>query len=115
MAKAKVDFTQVLLQHGERIGLGVAGGLAALLVATGLFLPDSGFFSGSPDQKAKDLLGPSEQLEAQMRSAQPTESDLPPKTAAELIVKLEKDPLLADKYRLAGLVPEDNVGALGRR
>ncbi len=48
MAKSKVDFKQVLLQHGERIGIGVAGALAGLMIVMSLFWPGSGVFSGSP-------------------------------------------------------------------
>src|SRR4051812_26521018 len=115
MAKPKVDFTQVLIKHGERIGLGVAGSLAALLVLTGLFWPDSGLFSGSPDDKAKALKGPADTLENQMRTATPTEADLPGKYTESAIVSFDAKSLLAANYPQSGLVPEDNMGALGRR
>jgi hypothetical protein len=115
MAKSKIDFKQVLLQHGERFGLAVAGGLAALLVGMSLFMPGKGFFSGSPNEKAKVLIDKTNQVENTMRTAEPGDNDKPDAGAKKNIVDLETDPINGSKYMVKALTTPDNTGTLGRK
>jgi hypothetical protein len=60
MAKMKFDFKQFLMQKGERVGLGVALGLMAVLVLLGIF----GALSAS--SPAKDLSKAADELQASL-------------------------------------------------
>lgn len=117
MAKSKGNFQQLLLQHGERIGLSVAGLLTVVLVVTSLFLPGSGVFSGSPEEKAKVLENTT--MAVQNRLTDPTnvpsEADKPSKDSDKKLVALEMKPIDGDQYQLAQLAPVDNTGAQGRK
>lgn len=117
MAKSKVDFKQVLMQHGERIGLGIAALLALGLIATSLFMPGSGVFSGSPDEKAKILEEKANAVQARLSDPNnvPGEADKPSKDSDKKLVALEMKTIDGEKFRLARLVPEDNSGAQGRK
>lgn len=117
MAKSKVDFKQVLMQHGERIGLGIAALLALGLIATSLFMPGSGVFSGSPDEKAKILEEKANAVQARLSDPNnvPGEADKPSKDSDKKLVALEMKTIEGEKFRLARLVPEDNSGAQGRK
>jgi hypothetical protein len=116
MAKSKVDFQQVLLQHGERIGIGVAGGIAALLVGLSLFMPGKGFFSGSPSARAKDLDDVSARVDQKLRDPNnlPGEADKPP-PADDKLQALDRRPTNAADHQLASLVTIEEGGSLGRR
>lgn len=116
MAKSKLDFQQVLLRHGERIGLGLAGGVTALLVVLSLFMPNKGFFSGSPSARAKDLDGVSTLVDQKLRDPNnlPGESDKPP-PAGDKLQALNREPVNAAEHRMASVVNVENSGSLGRR
>ncbi|MFO0845347.1 MAG: hypothetical protein U0797_23680 [Gemmataceae bacterium] len=116
MAKSKVDFQQILLQHGERIGLGMAGGITALLVGLSLFMPGKGFFSGSPSTRAKDLDEVTTRVNAKLSDPNnlPGESDKPP-PAGDKLQALNRDVIDSAPYTLASLMGGDDSGSLGRR
>jgi hypothetical protein len=79
MSLKEFDYKQFLLEKGEQVGLGVAVTLMVLMLIFNLFMPDKGFFSGSPKTKAKALNDSTQQLETALTSRQPSESDLPEK------------------------------------
>jgi hypothetical protein len=71
MALKQVDFRQLLLEKGEKIGLGVAGVLAGLLV---VWYGVSAATSDGPQKKAKELQGLKEQAKSKWESSAPPES-----------------------------------------
>src|SRR5438034_431824 len=71
MAKPNIDFKKLLLEKGEKIGLGVAVGFMLLLIIFGLFMPDKGFFSGSPSVNASKLKTESTRVKDQQARAEP--------------------------------------------
>src|SRR5262245_7512387 len=117
MAKSKVDFQQLLLQHGEHIGIGLAGGLAVLLVGMSLFWPKSGVFSGSPSEKAKTLADKTAWVNSRLNDANnlPGESDKPPPDADKKRVALDQKVVTPDGLEMKALVIADDDGQLGRR
>jgi hypothetical protein len=74
MAKPNVDFKKLMLEKGEKIGLGVAVGFMLLLIIFGLFMPDKGFFSGSPSENARKLKTESTRVKDRMVRAEPDPS-----------------------------------------
>ncbi|MFO0879651.1 MAG: hypothetical protein U0840_20080 [Gemmataceae bacterium] len=117
MAKSKVDAKQLLLQHGERIGIAVAGLLAVLLISMSLFMPNRGFFSGSPVAKAKEVDDITNQVNQRLNDPNnlPTDADKPPPDSNSKLVALNRDAVTSEGYRVAALVPSDIGGDLGRR
>jgi len=85
-------------------------------VVTSLFLPGSGVFSGSPDEKAKILEGTTTQVQNRLNDPNnvPGDADKPSKDSDKKLVALEMKPIEGDRYSLAQLVPVDNSGAQGR-
>src|SRR5438105_656308 len=77
MAKPNIDFKKLLLEKGEKIGLGVAVGFMLLLLIFGLFMPDKGFFSGSPSVNAGKLKTESGRVKDRMAKAEPDPSIRP--------------------------------------
>src|SRR5262245_40048656 len=117
MAKSKVDFQQVLLQHGERIGIGVAGAMAALMIVMSLFWPGSGVFSGSPAEKANALAKVTGQVDAKLRDPNnvPGDADKPDKDAEKRRVDLNLKPEQTEGREVKALVFTDTGGQMGRR
>src|SRR5437764_11679597 len=116
MAK-KVDFKQIMLQKGERVGLIVAGVLMVLLVATSLFLPNKGLFAGSSTEKAKVLDDSANWVSQKLTDPNnvPGESDKPPKDAKKSLEALVKGGGLTLKHGdvvLNDLVPPTGSGEL---
>jgi hypothetical protein len=100
MAKVKVDWKQLLLQKGERIALGIAGGLCALMVLSMFWYL---LFGPSSKRIVEALDKPTKALAEQQRNARPTDADLPPKLAnGGQLVELKQlkvdDP---EKYQVA--------------
>ena len=116
MAK-KIDFKQFFLQHGERVGLVVAGVLAVLLLVLSLFMPGHGFFSGSAKEMASKLDVPSDEVEKKLNDPRnvPGEKDKPPLNADAGLVTLTSQYVDPSKFQIAGLIPVDPSGTLGRR
>jgi len=97
MSRKEFDMKQFLLEKGEQVGLGVAVTLMVLMLILSLFMPNQGFFSGSPAAKAKELNERTEQLETALRTNQPKESDLP-ETREGKLIDLDTTLLLPDNY-----------------
>jgi len=81
MAKS-FDFKKLMLQQGERIGLGVAAGIAGLLILTNL----GSLFGTGPYENAEKLKKKAEGIETLSRTNMPREGspDLPPKSKETL-------------------------------
>ena len=69
----KIDFQQLLLEKGERIGLCAAGGLAFILLALTLFMPGKGLFSGTASGHIEELTSRTKKLQEEHSRARPTE------------------------------------------
>jgi len=116
MAKAKIDMKQFLLQRGEHVGLGVAGGVALLLVVLSLFMPGSGFFNESPETKAKEIKVVTEQVSRLLQTNTPKETDLPSaKDADQKLVNLTTTQIDGSPFNHKPWVPTGVGGPLGRR
>src|SRR5262245_53140134 len=117
MAKSKVDFKQVLLEHGERIGIGIAGVLAVLMVVMSLFWPGSGVFSGSPAEKAKTIAQVTDRVDQKLRDPNnvPGDSDKPDKDADKRRVALDTTTVDVEGKQVKALVQIDHTGQMGRR
>jgi hypothetical protein len=98
------DAKQFMLEKGERVGLGVALTLMVLMLIFSLFMPSSGFFSGSPSGKAQPLEEGSKQLNNALATRTPSDKDLPPdkdpKSAGRLI-NLDTEQLRPEDYEMA--------------
>jgi hypothetical protein len=97
MSLKEFDAKQFLLEKGERVGLGVAVTLMVLMLILSLFLPGSGFFSGSPKTVAGDLNKITDQLETALRTRTPGKQDLPEEREGKLIA-LDTKLLDPDRY-----------------
>lgn len=76
MALKDFNYKQFFFDHGERIGLGVAGAIALLMVL-GLLMSGVGYLSHSAGANAEDLNKAAEGVESGLRSNQPTDADKP--------------------------------------
>lgn len=85
-----IDFKKFFIEHGEKIGLGVAGGLAALLLA----LTVMGFLSAeSPEAKKSTINKEHSRVSSSFRAAEPSDSDNPPVRTAKIeYAELKKIP-----------------------
>jgi hypothetical protein len=92
------DAKQFMLEKGERVGLGVALTLMVLMLIFSLFMPSSGFFSGSPSAKAQPLEEGSKQLTNKLNTLQPTERDLPDKDPQSRLIALDTERLKPEFY-----------------
>ena len=93
------DFKNFFIEHGEKVGLGVAGGLAGLL----LLLTIIGFISAdSPDAKKTEMGKEHARVSSAFKSAEPGDSDKPPVLSAKIeYAELKKIPgaaYLGDPY-----------------
>jgi hypothetical protein len=77
MALKDFDFKQFMIEKGERVGLGVAGVVAVLLIGWFLFWPGHGVFSKNPTELAADLDKKAKDAEVKLRNSQPGAADLP--------------------------------------
>jgi hypothetical protein len=98
MSLKEFDAKQFMLEKGERVGLGVALTLMVLMLILSLFMPSSGFFSGSPSAKAKPLEEGSKQLTNALNTRQPSEKDLPDKDPQSRLIALDTERLKSDPY-----------------
>src|SRR5262245_53858673 len=98
MAK-KFDIKELLLDKGERIGLGVAGGLAVLAVLSFFYTA----FTGTSAAANKQVLDDQRQkVEARKVSARPGDTDLPPKADKSEALKFENNKVAdGSKYAVA--------------
>ncbi len=113
----KFDFKQFFLQHGERIGVGVAAALSVLLIVMSLFMPGHGVMSGSASEKASTLNVTSEWVEKRIMDTvnnKPTGDELPPQNAEKGLKDLKPVYVNAGEYSIAQLIPVDTSGTLGR-
>ena len=88
-----IDFKKFFIEHGEKVGLGVAGGLAALLLG----LTVLGFLTAdSPESKKTEINKEHSRVTSAFRSAEPSESDNPPVLTAKIeYAELKKIPSTA--------------------
>jgi hypothetical protein len=114
MAKVKIDFKQVLLQHGERIGLIVAGVVSLLLLVTALFLPGHGLFAGSASEKAKAIDDTTKWVEERLNNPnnKPGPNDLPGEAK---LIDYRSDKVNGSDYRVMPVIPSDVAPNQGRR
>jgi hypothetical protein len=75
MAKRDFDFKQFMLQKGDKVGMGIAGGLAVLLLFLGVFMLFGKEGSLSPTANANNLNTASSSREQQLNTGQPSEAD----------------------------------------
>jgi hypothetical protein len=116
MGLKDINYKQLLLDRGERIGLGAAGVITLFLVAT-LFFPGMGFMSGSSGSNADALDKAAKTVESGIANNKPTQADAPGDTK-EKLVKFKFDILDAAKtkeYAVAGLFKPAPGGALTRQ
>lgn len=101
MASKKFDAQKFLLEKGEYVGLYTAGGIAFLLLLTGLLWPGSGLFGKGAGANAADLKRASDQGRARINSATFTDDLLavPKDAAAKLLAEAELRPGSADSFR----------------
>src|SRR5436305_716249 len=85
---AKMNFKQLMLEKGEKIGLAVAAGIAILLVVTQLLWPGYGLFAPNPKDHQKKLEGLSTQVSKKMQAEDnlPKGDDRPRERAAVLAI-----------------------------
>ena len=77
----EIDFKQFFIEHGEKIGLAVAGGLTVLL----LLLTILGFLSAdSPDAKKTAMNKEHARITSSFNNAKPSETDNPPLRTAKI-------------------------------
>lgn len=116
-SKSNFDFKQMLMQHGERIGLFAAAGLTLLMVLLSLFWPGSGIFSGSPTEKATALNQPAEHVERALKDPnnKPTDADKPPADSQNKLTKLSTKAVDGSEFRIAGLMSEVDSISTGRK
>src|SRR5262245_18880993 len=96
MAK-KFNFKQFVLEKGERFGLYVAGGLAALLLVLSLFMPGKGLFSGSASANVKKLQAAADDVASLQQRANPGPNDGPP-AMSEVMKDFQVLMVKADDY-----------------
>jgi hypothetical protein len=109
------DYKRFLLEKGERLGLGIAGGIGLLLIIVGLFLPKHGIFTDSPTVKAADLEKITKEVDGNMKRASPTDADKPPPDAAKNRIDLDVEPVDSSRYAVASLfVPTSPEGSKRR-
>src|SRR5579883_594272 len=103
MSLKEFDYKQFLLEKGEQVGLGVAVTLMVMMLIFNLFMPGSGFFSGSPNTKARELNEGTGKLEDALATRQPSESDLPEKRGEGKLIAIDTESLIPDNYETAKL------------
>jgi hypothetical protein len=108
MSLKEFDAKQFLLEKGERVGLGIAVTLMVLMLILNLFMPDKGFFSGSPKTKETELKKSTETLDNGLRTRQPGPSDLPEKGEGRLIA-FDTSYLQPDSYAPEGKFFEPRI------
>jgi hypothetical protein len=84
MGLKNIDYKQILIDRGERIGLGAAGVIALLMLAS-LFFPGMGFMSGSASSNAEVLVASTNTVQNGLNTDKPTEADNPGDTKAKLV------------------------------
>jgi hypothetical protein len=107
------DFKGYLLKQGERVGLVLAGVLAALFLISMIW---TGLSSGSPTEKAQTLTTLTNGLQQRLNSPQPPgKDDLPEEGADKKLIAFKFEPVKADSFVLAPLFPElDGTGETKR-
>src|SRR5579872_3877823 len=109
MSLKEFDAKQFMLEKGERVGLGVALTLMVLMLIFSLFMPSSGFFSGSPSAKAKPLEEDSKKLTNALNTREPGEKDKPPQDPKSRLIDIDAEPLKPQDYETSGGFFHPNV------
>src|SRR5947209_2079149 len=98
MAKIDFDFKAYLLQKGERVGLIVAGVLAAIMVLVGL---GNAFSSSSPDKNADVLKKNIDGKRSQLRAATPPPDYPAANLDPSLLADVQTTPVSGAEYALS--------------
>jgi hypothetical protein len=116
MGLKDINYKQLLLDRGERIGLGAAGVITLFLVAT-LFFPGMGFMSGSSGSNADALDKAAKTVESGIANNKPTQEDAPGDTTKKLVAfKFDiLDAAKTKQYAVAGLFEPGRTGAPTRQ
>ena len=104
MALKDFDFKQFLLHRGERIGLGIAVAIAALLLLWG----SKGFLAGSPSTTANRIKNLSTAASQQLQNSEP-----PPtveQVESELLSSLNVERIDPARYALASPLMRATIG-----
>jgi hypothetical protein len=109
------DAKQFLLEHGERVGLGVGGAIALLLIVFGLFMPGHGFFSGSPAENARAMDAITKDVNDQLLNNRPIKDDLPPDDSNRKLIDLDRSRVRATEYPLNALFEGRSLESPKRR
>jgi hypothetical protein len=111
MGLKDINYKQLLLDRGERIGLGAAGVITLFLVAT-LFFPGMGFMSGSSGSNADALDKAAKTVESGIANNKPTQEDAPGDTTKKLVAfKFDiLDAAKTKQYAVAGLFEPGRTG-----
>ncbi len=78
MKMKKVDFKQLLVEKGERIGLGAAGVVCGLMILPMFWFL---FFGDSSKNIVDELTKPATALKTKQATSVPSDADNPPKTS----------------------------------
>ena len=116
MALKDINYKQFVLDHGERVGLGIAGAIALLLVLT-LFMPGMGFMSGSAGANADVLIKAADGVENGLLKDTPTEADKPGDPHDKMVAFNFNiiDPTAAKGYMIADLFDPAKSSQAGRQ
>lgn len=115
MAMKDFDFKQFMLEKGERVGLGIAGGVALLLVVLCMM---SVLRAGSPQKNADDLANLTKQVSQGLQTNTPRDSvpdEKPPKDNKDKLIALDISQLDRKQYQLAGIFEGYTLEAAKRR
>ena len=115
MALKDFNYKQFFFDHGERIGLGVAGAITLLMVL-GLLMSGVGYMSHSAGANAEDLNKAADGVENGLRSNQPTDADKPGDPHDKLVAFNFNiiDPNAAKGYAVADLFDPIKASQAGR-
>ena len=116
MALKDINFKQLVLEKGERVGLAAAAVIALVLVLT-LFIPGMGFLSGSASGNADVLTKAADGVEKGLRDNTPSDADKPEDPTNKLVAFNFTiiDPNAAKGYGIAGLFQPLRGGSAGRQ
>jgi hypothetical protein len=108
MAMPKVDFKQLLIEKGERVGLGVAAALLVLFLAMGTL---SAFSSQSPDKITKEIANNISSLQQKQNNGT---ADVPP-IDDEVMKPADVRLVSRDDAKMPNLLFDPNANVVERR